>query len=456
MIASQSVQPLPPRRLPFSFVDMVVFVYALFFVSSAQIPGLPVSPTTLMVAGSCLLLGISLGIRGVRLNVSGTVPLALFIVLIVADYVIGIAFAPRERSNWVIQISMMIAALFIVRFSVTQQHLERITNIILVVFALSSILFLVTYSSTAAQGAVAWFLPSPKSDITAVRGLSRAVHVFSYQMTALWLWLGVLILLTGQRQMRRLYIAGLICCTMAIALAGSRSGASGIIVAVVLALLVNRRVKRAWARIVLVFVVVLVLGGILSNTVYDNAPGTRWLKQRGVLTTRARLVGDRHIRLSVQKLGVALLLEYPQGIRVAGVRWNDFVALEDWWTPELRRIAVHNGFLGFGLDNGVIAAALAVALAFYGVVIAVRCLRHAAALPVAPWLGIALPCSYIADLVNALTHNAFFLNEPVSALLFFLLVAQYGLMKRQALVPMPLEEAVGHRGMMVAVGPSGS
>lgn len=435
-----------------SAMDMWVLVYLFCFVANPQVPGWQISPISWFVLASLAALAFSARPLFTAIAAPQCRYLVLYAFLLLTDWSIAVACGTRQRMTGVVQLSMLAAAVYVLWYGRTQTGLDRIVVLYIAVLMASMVVFLLGVYSATFMRHVARFFPVGDPDVDATaRGLSRGLHIVGYQVSALVLYLVVCLPFSRGVVRRATYGVGAVLCMLALFVQGTRSGMAGLAVALLVVCLVNARFRR-----LAIPVCVLVVGlGVLANAASLQcravAIDAAWLQRRGVLGERIRGELDVGTRLDVMRVGLRSVVRYPLGLPISRAEWGELLREgSDSFGGEESTIGVHNAFLAFALANGAIPGLAAISLAAYGAVVALRCLRWASTNSRAPLNASILPACYFADLVNSFFHHAWFLNEPVSAAVFFLLMAQYGLCRRQSVQTLVL--AVARDGNARAVG----
>lgn len=409
-------------------LDGWVILFLFCFVSNAQIPGFQISPITWMVAASIGLLLASGKPVWFSLRAPENRYLGWYALALLGDWLLSVLYGTRQQMSGIVQLSMLIAATYAIQNGRTQWGLDRLVWFFFSILGASMVVFLLGLYSEDFMQRLAVILPDSRSGVFVVaRGLSRAPHIIGYQITALWLFLGIRVLVGRNLVLRGAYGIGSAFCTMALILQGTRSGALGILVALAILCVMIPRMRRLTIPLAVLLLGLYVFANTMSLRFWHLADDASWFKRRGALTERTYKVWDIGVRLDLQRYSLGLLMRYPLGLAISHRDWTELAQQETDFFGHGEAIGVHNAFLSYALTNGILPGLLAISLAIYGLVVAVRCLRFVRLTPGTPLNATILPACYCADVVNSMFHHASFLNEPVSAMIFFLLMAQYGL-----------------------------
>lgn len=404
------------------FFTFWILLFMFFYISNAQLPLIRPSPIVYFTAGTLILI---LFYRKKLLFIFNHIikwPILLYFTLLIVNFVVR-CFVAKKLSFSIIELSMLCIACIIILYSTTQTKFNEIFNIYVAILISSMTVFLSSIYFPSFQNLVSGLFPG---EIFLPRGLARAPHILGYQLTTLWIFFFVNFYFKMNIIYRLVNVIGLLFCSFALYIQGMRSGLIGIIIAISILLFVSRRKLRVLFFTFLIFISLLVI----FNRYVGDIPNVDFYSRRGHLLYRLFEEQDMPIRMDLQVEAIKLLIKYPFGLPHTEVRWEDHIRSTFSFFYQNRVISVHNAFLGFALNNGLLPGFALLILACFGLQMAYKCLKVAFSIKNIALPYYILPLVYIGDIINALFHNATFINEPSCAIVFFLLFAQYSLCLR--------------------------
>lgn len=255
-------------------------------------------------------------------------------------------------------------------------------------------------------------------------GLVQDLHTFGYQLAVLSMFL-ITGCLASRGRRRLLFIALAVCAGLTVFLTGERS-----LIAAIGAGTCALGLKYGSRR--RMFLVGLLVAMILASIIMRHNPAELVSRSSQLsLETKlksARMQSEMFDRFRLQWEGALLIIDYPQGLVLAGKNWVDVISHR---APSLFRtwgriIGVHNGYLGTVIMYGVPMLLVVVFVLYALVTIAFNLLSVRGVEGRIDWQHAALGSALIASLVQAMFHSASFLTlESSSVAVVFLSMAAY-------------------------------
>lgn len=417
-------QQITQRHGP--LLDIFVAIFLLFFISSAQVPGWDLSPIALLTPIGFAYLVFTK--RWIPRYFSKEDRRAFWgFCFLIAYNLFSLVMFKSNIGSFIISVSILVAGGFIIYYGCYPKLLERFIIIFFCILFLSLILFIVsTYSSGIANRLESILSMRDRADRLVPKGLARASFTFGYQMSALWLFLMYKYSnFKGNNVGRLLIMLAIAATSWALYIQGTRSGVFSILVAL-LALIISAPGTR---RLIMPWLIFSCAGylfiNIASSGWLDQSKSADWFQSRGSVIERFQNEDDLEVRFGMQLAALDIIIQNPFGLRAAGKNWDTEIYQQtNLFSTSESVVAVHNAFLGYMLENGIFAGLLLLAILFYCIKIALQMLRLCGSENTIISNTAIIPMCFIADQCNALFHNACFINEPFSAALFFLLIAQ--------------------------------
>lgn len=406
---------------------LFIFAFIILLLSNIQIQQLPTSPITIATSIGFFYL---LTFKKIKIKHIEIIDKRLFFIfLILSVYLLSYGFLlGKKLPPFVISLSILLFAYIAFISGKSQKKFDFLAHIYFSVLFLSLLIFLLTsYSPTLASIMSRYTELEGEFGRIAPRGLSRAAFLLGYQLTALSIF-ALCKYFAAVTQKRRLIFATMFLIAIAgLGIQGTRSGFFGFVLAVMIMLYHYRHhfKKLLFSLIflgVLSFMMILITSGQAPTLSEDNFFGARGTVQDRMMDSK-----DHNTRFGMQLFALKIIIQYPFGLGVEGKDWKQLLFSETRMYNNLDDVqAVHNAYLGIMLENGMIPGILLLVMTAYTIIISMQMIRYFGSKRTMDW-RIAIPLCFISDQVSALFHNACYINEPFSAGLFFLLLAQHSL-----------------------------
>ena len=150
--------------------------------------------------------------------------------------------------------------------------------------------------------------------------------------------------------------------------------------------------------------------------------------------TDKRLQKEGFSRLKLQKIGVEILLDNPEGLLLSGGKWEDISLSysKDLFKTSGRVIGVHNGYLGRCVKYGWVMFFFVICNLFFLITIIKGLMSTSERNGTKKNTQIALGTTLSASLVQALMHNASFVtHDPATLSLIAIGMAEYSNLRRK-------------------------
>lgn len=407
-------------------IDVITGLFLIFFVSSAQLPGWDISPISFMTISVAVYLIFTKKWIPKHFIAADRRSFWFYSFLVLWDVVSAVLF--KDSGLPVVAVSILCCAGLIISSGVNQFELDRFVHIFFLILVLSLIIFLFSIYSRSFASMIEIFTPlSDKVGRFSPKGLARASHLFGYQITSLCLFFLYGFFFSDKTYFKIFSFVGMILSFWAIYLQGTRSGFAGIFVAFAVMVATIRSARRLLIPVFMVIISFYLVINLVPEEWVSKKATADWSENRLNILERIASVDDLDIRFGMQLFALDVIIDYPLGLRAEGKTWGSLVNSTNIFTGDQAVQAVHNAYLGYILDNGIIPGTMLIVLVLYGVKISWRMLKFSNRAGPGLDMTTAVPICFIADQINALFHNACFINEPFSATLFVLLLAQNSL-----------------------------
>jgi len=414
-------------------IVMCAMVGSIIF-SIVKVPFLPVSPT--IILPFMLFLTCHHEWKKWRVHLLRMPILRAFLILyglmIIGDIVIsGICYASISEAGRLVSSAVAVISLTLYSMS-SPERTQRATNVFGMAILISCLWFImeitVVEPFVSMRGRIYAQIYSSKTDlnIDSLRsGLTPFNHLMGYQIVGLFPLLFVK--WHGERRYswKMLYLIGLIIIFLTLYFTSQRSSFCGMMVSLAFILFYSR-IRLRLSKLMLFLFLSLGLSFIVISSVAvsksELQPSIISKLQSGIY------MDDAIFRIMLQLRALKLVFQYPFGLPMAGVDWETvgFWPVKDNFNGDTfpNVIAVHNGYLGSGLEYGLGVFLIAVYMLYRMLKLSIQLLSSK--WPSHPDIGRL--CTIVGATIiglyflQSMLHNASVLTrEPVS--LFFLSLA---------------------------------
>lgn len=415
----------------FSLATENGFCYLYLAIFTYIIPKFNPLPTSLLTIGTFCGLLLFMGRSLVFLNIfRGNAKRILFGYIALVLIQIPLNFISDERDINFLFVCGFFLIILITGRAIAHRDKRVLEKLVLaygVILLASMFWFLMTYFSNTIYDIHIKLFQISDPYILYIRqrsGLTPNLHFFGYHLAVLSMFLITSCFASNGK--RRVIFMMLTAFTgIAILFAGERSVIAAIACGVV-ALFFKAHYRMRKLPLALLFTAIFTLSVFCQNPIgWGAASNQRDLVDR---FQSDALQSETTQRFQLQWEGLMTIFEYPEGLVLAGKKWAEVIYSRDHtlfftWG---RVIAVHNGYLGTGIQNGLPVFVLIVLVFYWLARLALTLLSVKGAGGISDWLCTALGSALLASLVQAMFHNASFVTlEGSSVIVVMLSMAAY-------------------------------